>query len=245
MMKNKHLKNILIIVFWLAFWKIASMIVGYQVLLASPESVLKKFIAFLGMKDFWLSIGMSLFKIMLGFLSGMLLGSALAFVGAKFSFVHQLLSPLLNIIKATPVASFIILALIWIKSANLSTFIAFLMVLPMFYANIYQGIKSVDKKLLEVAKVFGLNKKRTVREIYLPSLRPYLISTCTVGLGFAWKSGVAAEVIGLPANTIGNQLYYAKVYLQTAELFAWTAAIIILSILMEKLLLRALKKIER
>ena len=88
MMKNKHLKNILIIVFWLAFWKIASMIVGYQVLLASPESVLKKFIAFLGMKDFWLSIGMSLFKIMLGFLSGMLLGSALAFVGAKFSFVH-------------------------------------------------------------------------------------------------------------------------------------------------------------
>lgn len=89
-----------------------------------------------------------------------------AFLGAKFSFVHQLIYPILSIIKATPVASFIILALIWINSANLSTFIAFLMVLPMFYANIYQGLKNVDVKLLEVAKVFGLNQRRTFREVY-------------------------------------------------------------------------------
>ena len=182
---------------------------------------------------------------MLGFFLAMILGSGLAFLGAKFSFVHQLIYPILSIIKATPVASFIILALIWINSANLSTFIAFLMVLPMFYANIYQGLKNVDVKLLEVAKVFGLNKRRTFREVYLPSLKPYLISTCTIGLGFAWKSGVAAEVIGLPAKTIGNQLYYAKVYLQTDELFAWTAAIIVLSIFLEKLLLKILKKLER
>ena len=182
---------------------------------------------------------------MLGFFLAMILGSWLAFLGAKFSFVHQLIYPILSIIKATPVASFIILALIWINSASLSTFIAFLMVLPMFYANIYQGLKNVDVKLLEVAKVFGLNKRRTFREVYLPSLKPYLISTCTIGLGFAWKSGVAAEVIGLPAKTIGNQLYYAKVYLQTDELFAWTAAIIVLSIFLEKLLLKILKKLER
>lgn len=93
--------------------------------------------------------------------------------------------------------------------------------------------------------MFGLNQRRTFREVYLPSLKPYLISTCTIGLGFAWKSGVAAEVIGLPAKTIGNQLYYAKVYLQTDELFAWTAAIIVLSIFLEKLLLKILKKLER
>jgi len=244
-MKNKHLKNIFVILFWLLVWELASIVVGYEVLLASPAKVMAKFIMFLGMKDFWLAIGMSLFKIMLGFLMAMLCGCVLAFFGARYAFIHQLIYPLLSIIKATPVASFIILALIWIKSANLSAFIAFLMVLPMFYANVYQGIKSVDIKLLEVAKVFGLNKKRTLLEIYLPSLKPYLISTCTVGLGFAWKSGVAAEVIGLPAHTIGNQLYYAKVYLQTDELFAWTAAIIILSIMMEKLLLKFLKKIER
>ncbi len=244
-MQNKYLNNAFIIIFWLIVWQIAAMAVNQAILLPKPVMVGKTLLRFLGESEFWLAITHSLLKIMLGFFLAMILGSGLAFLGAKFSFVHQLIYPILSIIKATPVASFIILALIWIKSANLSTFIAFLMVLPMFYANIYQGLKNVDVKLLEVAKVFGLNKRRTFREVYLPSLKPYLISTCTIGLGFAWKSGVAAEVIGLPAKTIGNQLYYAKVYLQTDELFAWTAAIIVLSIFLEKLLLKILKKLER
>lgn len=244
-MRNKYLKNAFIIIFWLIVWQIAAMAVNQAILLPKPVMVGNALLRFLGESEFWLAITHSLLKIMLGFFLAMILGSGLAFLGAKFSFVHQLIYPILSIIKATPVASFIILALIWINSANLSTFIAFLMVLPMFYANIYQGLKNVDVKLLEVAKVFGLNKRRTFREVYLPSLKPYLISTCTIGLGFAWKSGVAAEVIGLPAKTIGNQLYYAKVYLQTDELFAWTAAIIVLSIFLEKLLLKILKKLER
>ena len=244
-MRNKYLNNAFIIIFWLIVWQIAAMAVNQAILLPKPVMVGKTLLRFLGESEFWLAITHSLLKIMLGFFLAMILGSGLAFLGAKFSFVHQLIYPVLSIIKATPVASFIILALIWINSANLSTFIAFLMVLPMFYANIYQGLKNVDVKLLEVAKVFGLNKRRTFREVYLPSLKPYLISTCTIGLGFAWKSGVAAEVIGLPAKTIGNQLYYAKVYLQTDELFAWTAAIIVLSIFLEKLLLKILKKLER
>lgn len=244
-MRNKYLNNAFIIIFWLIVWQIAAMAVNQSILLPKPVMVGKTLLRFLGESEFWLAITHSLLKIMLGFFLAMILGSGLAFLGAKFSFVHQLIYPILSIIKATPVASFIILALIWIKSANLSTFIAFLMVLPMFYANIYQGLKNVDVKLLEVAKVFGLNKRRTFREVYLPSLKPYLISTCTISLGFAWKSGVAAEVIGLPAKTIGNQLYYAKVYLQTDELFAWTAAIIVLSIFLEKLLLKILKKLER
>ena len=244
-MRNKYLNNAFIIIFWLIVWQIAAMAVNQAILLPKPVMVGKTLLRFLGESEFWLAITHSLLKIMLGFFLAMILGSGLAFLGAKFSFVHQLIYPILSIIKATPVASFIILALIWINSANLSTFIAFLMVLPMFYANIYQGLKNVDVKLLEVAKVFGLNKRRTFREVYLPSLNPYLISTCTIGLGFAWKSGVAAEVIGLPAKTIGNQLYYAKVYLQTDELFAWTAAIIVLSIFLEKLLLKILKKLER
>ena len=244
-MQNKYLNNAFIIIFWLIVWQIAAMAVNQAILLPKPVMVGKTLLRFLGESEFWLAITHSLLKIMLGFFLAMILGSGLAFLGAKFSFVHQLIYPILSIIKATPVASFIILALIWIKSTNLSTFIAFLMVLPMFYANIYQGLKNVDVKLLEVAKVFGLNKRRTFREVYLPSLKPYLISTCTISLGFAWKSGVAAEVIGLPAKTIGNQLYYAKVYLQTDELFAWTAAIIVLSIFLEKLLLKILKKLER
>ena len=168
-MRNKYLNTAFIIIFWLIVWQIAAMAVNQAILLPKPVMVGKTLLRFLGESEFWLAITHSLLKIMLGFFLAMILGSGLAFLGAKFSFVHQLIYPILSIIKATPVASFIILALIWIKSANLSTFIAFMMVLPMFYANIYQGLKNVDVKLLEVAKVFGLNKRRTFREVYLPS----------------------------------------------------------------------------
>ena len=135
-MRNKYLNNAFIIIFWLIVWQIAAMAVNQAILLPKPVMVGKTLLRFLGESEFWLAITHSLLKIMLGFFLAMILGSGLAFLGAKFSFVHQLIYPILSIIKATPVASFIILALIWIKSANLSTFIAFLMVLPMIYANI-------------------------------------------------------------------------------------------------------------
>jgi len=59
----------------------------------------------------------------------------------------------------------------------------------------------------------------------------------------AWKAGVAAELIGYPAGSMGEQLYYSKFFLETDTLFAWTVVIIILSVSFEKLFLLLLKLI--
>jgi len=141
----------------------------------------------------------------------------------------------MKIIKSTPVASFIILALVWISSKNLSVLIAFLMVLPIAFSNLLFGLKSTDVKLLEMAKVFRLGRLKRIKAIYFPSVLPFLVSAVSVGLGFSFKSGIAAEVIGRPANSIGLNLYEAKLYLMIKELFAWTAVIIIISVLFEKI----------
>ena len=131
-------------------------------------------------------------------------------------------------------ASFIILCLIWLNSSNLPIFIAFLMVLPVIYTNMLQGIKSTDKKLLEMAEVFSLKKLRRIKYIYMPQLRPYIQSACSISLGLCWKAGIAAEVIGIPEGSIGEALYQAKIYLNSRDLFAWTVVIIIISIVFEK-----------
>ena len=164
-----------------------------------------------------------------------------------FWFMYQiillvLLAPVLQLVKATPVASFIILALVWVRGASLSVLISFLMVLPVLYGAVRTGIGSVDVQLLEMAKVFRLPLGRRLRAIWLPAVLPAFRQGCSVALGICWKSGVAAEVIGLPDGSIGDALYRAKITLSTGELFAWTFVIILLSAVFEKLFLALLDR---
>ena len=144
------------------------------------------------------------------------------------------------LLKSVPVASFVILALIWAGSANLSVLVAFLVVLPVIYVNTVAGLKSTDRKLLEMAKVFFMTPWRRIRYIYIPALVPYLKSGCQIALGMSWKSGVAAEVIGVPDHSVGEKLYMAKIYLNTADVLAWTFVIILVSALFEWAALRLL-----
>ena len=139
-------------------------------------------------------------------------------------------------------ASFIILALVWLKSSQLSFFIAFLMVFPPVYLGVLTGIGQTDPRLLEMAKVFQVPFRRQVRYLYLPAIAPHFRSAVSVGLGLCWKSGIAAEVIGLPDGSMGERLYMAKVYFLTPELFAWTAVIVAVSVLFEKFFLRLVDK---
>jgi len=151
----------------------------------------------------------------------------------------------MKLTQAMPVASFIILALIWIKSKNLSVLTSFMMVMPIIYANIYQGLDSADVKLLEMAKVFRIGRWRKIKAIYLPAILPHFAAAISVGVGLCWKAGIAAEVIGIPSGSIGQKLYEAKLYLMTKELFAWTAVIIIISIVFEKLVMLLVNPVSK
>lgn len=84
--------------------------------------------------------------------------------------------------------------------------------------------------------------RRRLLYIYLPQLQPFLLSACSVALGMSWKAGIAAEVIGIPSGSIGEQLYEAKVYLSTADLLSWTVVIVLVSVLFEKLFITLLKR---
>ena len=173
----------------------------------------------------------------------LLLGTALAALAyASFS-VEILMEPLITVIKSTPVASFIILCLIWIPSRNLSVFISFLMVFPVVYTNLLEGLKQTDKQLLEMADSFGAGTGKKVEFVYLSQVKPYAATACKLGLGLCWKAGVAAEVIGIPSGSIGEKLYKAKVYLETPDLFAWTIVIILISLTFEKIFMFILQKI--
>lgn len=240
--KNKNdIVKILAVVFWIGIWQISSMLVGKEVLVSSPMAVIKIFGELVGNKPFWLSILSSLLRIVIGFGGAVLVGTLLAVITCTINGVYHLFYPLISVIKATPVASFIILALLWIKSTNVPIFIAFLMVLPIIWSNVSTGIKSTDPKLLEMAKVYNFGRIKTIRLIYIPQCMDYFYTACIMGIGFAWKAGIAAEVICTPKLSVGANLYNAKIYLETPQLFAWTIVVILMSIVFEKMFEKAMK----
>ena len=236
--------------FWLLVWEGASLALasttgGRMLLLASPVQALGRLIALAATAEFWRAVAFSSLRILGGFFLSCVLAVALAALAARLRWVRELLSPLVAVVKAVPVVSFIILVLIFFSARNLSVFIAGLMVFPPVYLNVRAGIAGADRQMLEMARVFRVPWCRTVWNVYLPAVLPHFRSAAALGLGLCWKSGIAAEVIGLPAGTIGERLYTAKIYFETPDLFAWTAVIVAVSVGFEKLFLAGVDALGR
>ena len=227
----------------LCVWQAGAMALGNELLLVTPAAVARRLCELVATADFWATLGFTFSRISLGFLLALALAAALAALAAAVPLLETLLRPYIAAIQSVPVASFIVIAFLWLSAQRLSTFIAFLMVFPVLYTNLLQGIRAADRDLLEMADVFRLSPARRVRCIYLPALRGPLFAACRVALGLCWKAGVAAEVIGVVARSVGGKLYDAKAYLEIADLFAWTAVIVAVSALFERVFLFLLGRI--
>ncbi len=235
----------LVILFWLLVWQLLSYAVKPDFLVASPLQVAISFGHLCLTQDFWLAIGYSFYKISLGFFIALIVGCLLAVFSYRSALIKELLMPIIKLFKSTPVVSFIILAILWFGSGYLATLVSFLMVLPVIYLNVLQGLDSTDEKMLEMAYVFRLSLMKRIKYLYIPAVMPYFVTACSLGLGFSWKSGIAAEVIGQPTHSIGSELYVTKLYFMTPELFVWTAVIILVSSFFEKLIMFFLHALAR
>ena len=230
----------LAVAFWLVVWQVAAVAVGSRIILVGPAEVATRLAELAGTQEFWGAVGVSLTRIAAGFALAVVAGIALAAAAGRWRVARTLLAPLVGAVKAAPVASFVILVLIWVPSRRLSVIISFLMAMPIVYTNVLEGIDQTDPALLEMADVFGVRGLRRVATVYASEVAPYLRAGISLAVGLSWKSGIAAEVIGLPDPSIGINLYESKVYLDTPDLFAWTLAIVLLSVAIEAALRRAL-----
>ncbi len=238
---SRALRPLLIACAWLLIWQLAAMAVGKEVKLPAPPRVWQALLSLAGQGAFWLSLGATLARVLAAFLLGMLLGGLLGALCAFVPFADAFLSPLRAVVKATPISSFIVLVLLWLSNSMVPLFIALLMVVPVAWANVQQALGAVSPRLLEMAYVFRLSRRNKIRHIYLPAIRPQCVAAGTTALGFAWKSAAAAEVLARPEFSIGRGIMESKIYLETPELFAWTVAIILLSMAIERLMLRLLR----
>lgn len=231
-----------VIVAWLLLWQLTAVIVDSEFLFPSPISVIKRLSELAVTADFWKAAAYSLGRISLGCAGGIFVGTLFGALTAFSKPLYEFFSPLLVTVKTTPVASFIILLLVWVKRSGIPIVIAFLMVVPILWSNVAEGLRNADRQLLEAAKIFRFTRMQKIKGVYIPSVRPSFTAGCTTAIGFSWKAGIAAEILAIPPDTVGYNLYYARINLEYDDLFAWTAAVIAMSFLLEKAVVKILKK---
>lgn len=247
-MKTSTIKKIffaiLITAIWVSVWQGIYVFVDNPLFVESPYNVAVRFLELASQFVFWKTVFLSVSNILVGFILGVLFGTVMAFISIN-NFFDKLLAPLKIIIRATPVASFIMLTWIWLKRSDIPIFISFLMVTPIVWGNVSTGIKNIKKEYIELAYVYKFSKIKKLKSIYLPSVLPYFATSVCTSSGLVWKAGIAAEVLCQPQGTIGANLFEAKGFLETLDVFVWTGVVIIISIILEMLIKMALKKLER
>lgn len=235
-MKDKFLKVIVPLAFWLALWAIAAAVVGKELILPAPAAVGRSLCALVVTSDFWRSALTSLLRVLAGFLMGTAGGVMLAAATAASVWADRLFSPALRAVRTVPVVSFILLLFFSLPNTKVPAAVSALMALPVVWRAARQGLASADPLLLEMASAYGFGRWKTIRLIYIPAALPALAAGCETALGLAWKSGMAAEVLCQPKWAAGSRLQSAKAYLDTPGLIAWTVVIVALSLAMEGLL---------
>jgi NitT/TauT family transport system permease protein len=229
------------LLFWTAAWYLAAMCLDNPLLLPTPLQVLRCLGGLMVTASFWKITAISICRILLGVTLAVVLGTVLAVLTEKSRWLNLLIAPAMTAMQATPVASFTILVLIWLDRDYVPVLICGMMGLPMVWNSVSGGIRTTDVQLLEMAKVYRLTRFQTVRRIYVPCVMPFFRMACCSALGLGWKAGIAAEVLTVPRSSIGRMISESKLYLMTEDLFAWTLAVIALSLLLQNLLQRLLQ----
>lgn len=236
-MQKKWIRLGFVVLFWLLLWQVAALVIGNELLFAGPIKTLQVLGELVVTGAFWQTVGFSMLRILTGFLLALTCGCLLGLAGLKWSLAENLISPFMLFCKAVPVASFAVILLIWWGASFLSLAICFLVTLPLVYVNFMEGMRSVDKKMLQMAQVFCVSGRGRFFAIYRPALAPFMEGCLKTALSMGIKAGVAAEVIGISDWSIGGEIYLSKIYLDTAGVFAWTIVVIVLSFSVEKVVL--------
>ncbi|MBQ3952486.1 MAG: ABC transporter permease subunit [Oscillospiraceae bacterium] len=244
-MPAKAGKKLLSALFWLIVWQGLSLLVNNKIVIVGPYETALALFRLIPTGEFWAEVGASTLRITVGFLSGAAAGITLAALAYRSKTARELFAPLVGAMKAVPVASFVVLALIWFGSSLIGFFVSLVVTLPILYVNTLEGLLATDRKLIELAEVYSMRFSARVRGIFFPQLFPYLRGALGLGVGTAWKAGIAAEVIGQPLGTLGNELYRAKIYLETDKVLAVTVAAVTLSWAIGKLAVWAFSRLER
>lgn len=231
-------KRALAVIAWLVIWQLIAVALGNPWLLSGPVETAQTWGQLVLTASFWQAVASSIARIAIGYGIAFVAGCVLGYLAAKLPGLRIFLKPAILVIKSAPVVCVIALLLVAAGSHVTTAIVVGLVVFPQFYHAVMEASLSRDSEVDKVLDVFDVPAMRRALCVELVAFGTSIRAATTTAAGLAWKSGVAAELIGLPGISIGEGVYLAKISLDSASIIAWTATVIVLSWLSEKLLVR-------
>ena len=227
--------------FWLAAWAFVAALVAQPLILPGPGAVAVALLRLVCDVGTWAILVGSGVRILSGLALAAACGGVLAGVSVRSQAFARLVAPALSFVKATPVACVVVLLLIWLGSARVSIAAVFLMALPGVYFSLVEGLAHADKPLEQMLRLHGVRGWRLFCAHTWREVLPFALSCAQAVIGMSWKAGVAAELIGMAAGTVGERIYQAKLLIETADLLAWTVLVVAASWACERVLVWLLR----
>lgn len=239
---NKKIKKILILLFWIVIWAAIAAIIANNIVLAGPIDVITSLCQMAFSISFWVTIGLSLLRITIGFLIASFIGCGIAFLSYKFKLFHDFINPLIQLMKSAPIVCFIVLLLLWVGTNFVDIITIIITVTPVYFFAIYEACQNRDINIINMLKVYKVNGPTSWRIFEWPNALPYFNQATKTGIGLAWKSGVTAQMIGAVRYTIGEGVFNSKLYLDSAQLLVWMFIVILLGWVCEKIIILLINK---
>ncbi len=231
-------------IIFLGVWALLSARVG-SLILPSPLEVAHVFkeeiLTLGGLAETWETLGRFIYSYTLSVTSGVLMGVA-AF---RYRGIRNGIWPVITSLQATPVISWILLALLWFSSGFIPFFVLWVFIFPIITINMYEGLASTDEKLIEMARVYKFSRRDTFSKIYFPSALPYLRAGMKISANSALKVLVTAEIVGRLPGGMGSSMNNAWMNIDTASLLAWTIYLVLLTNIVEGSISTAMSKTFR
>lgn len=243
-MKTGTTKKLIIALFWLLLWQVLAVLAGSALLLPGPYDTVRGLLVLLKAPSFYLDAGATIARCVISVALALFAGVLLALAAYRRSIIRDVLSLPVSLFKTIPIMAVAIYMILLMSAGNVPVLVCWVMCFPIIYTNLLSGLDALDVDLLEMTKVYGISGHRRVKYLYIPSLYPYFRSAMSLVSGMSWKAIVTAEVLSIPKFSLGYELMNAKYYLNTDLLFAYVVVIILLSLLFEKLVKKAVTLLE-
>jgi len=211
-----------------ALWWGGSLVIGAPIILPTPGAALRSLAGILRSPTFLTAVGATALRGLAAFGLSFVGGLAVGLGASRARWVDSALQPLLTVIRSTPVMAVILLAMIWFRTTMVPVFVGVLVGFPIVFASVVEGVRALDPRLTQMARVYGIRGPRLALHVALPSLVPYLVGSASASLGLTWRVVVGAEILAQPFAAIGTALQTAQARLETAQVFAWTVVAIVL-----------------
>ena len=222
----------------LAAWETLARHVGQPELVPTIGRLAQAFMdAFLS-AGFYQSLLATIGRGFLGLLISFIAALAIAPAMARSANVEALLRPLIGAMRAVPVISFILLALIFLNPESIPLLIAFLTMFPLLTENLSKGIRQLNPDLSEMARLFRLTRRDRLAQVTYPQIKPYLFSGLASAAGFGWRAIIMGEVLSQCLWGIGSEMKRAQNYIEVPDLIVWTLVAILLSLAADRLITR-------